>query len=40
MEIRTERLLLRGFSDQDWIAVHSYQQDPACLRYSNGFRPC
>lgn len=39
MEIRTERLLLRDFSDQDWIAVHSYQQDPAYLRYYEWIPP-
>ena len=33
MEIRTERLLLREFSDQDWTAVLDYQKDPAYLRY-------
>lgn len=30
---RTERLLLRELSPQDWPAVHRYQSDPRYLRY-------
>lgn len=34
MELRTERLLLREFTSDDWPAVLDYQSDPLYLRYS------
>ena len=33
MEILTERLLLRDFIADDWMAVHAYQSDERYLRY-------
>jgi RimJ/RimL family protein N-acetyltransferase len=33
MIIRTERLLLREYTDQDWPSVLAYQSDPRYLRY-------
>jgi [ribosomal protein S5]-alanine N-acetyltransferase len=36
MIIRTERLLLREFVEDDWRAVLAYQRDPRYLRYYEG----
>ena len=33
MEIKTERLLLREFKEDDWEAVFAYQNNPLYLRY-------
>ncbi len=33
MELRTERLILREFTDHDWPDVLAYQTDPRYLRY-------
>ena len=33
VELRTERLVLREFTESDWPAVHAYQTDPRYLRY-------
>ncbi len=33
MEIKTERLLLREFNDDDWADVLSYQKNPLYDRY-------
>ena len=33
MLIRTERLVLREYTDQDWPTVLAYQSDPRYLRY-------
>ena len=33
MPIETERLLLRGFIEEDWRAVHEYGSDPEVVRY-------
>ncbi len=33
MQLETERLLLREFTESDWPAVLSYQNDPLYLRY-------
>ena len=32
-ELRTERLVLRGFRPQDWGAVHMYGTDPEVVRF-------
>ena len=34
-EIRTDRLLLRGFRAADWIDVHAYATDPEVVRFMN-----
>ncbi|HEU4792080.1 MAG TPA: hypothetical protein VFS96_00310, partial [Nitrolancea sp.] len=34
MLLKTERLLLREFEEDDWSSVLSYQTDPRYLRYS------
>ena len=34
MQLRTERLLLREFTADDWPAILAYQQDPQYLRFS------
>lgn len=33
MELRTERLLIREFTSEDWKAILAYQSDPLYLRY-------
>lgn len=33
MVLRTERLVLREFTDADWRAVYAYQNDPRYLEY-------
>lgn len=33
MELRTERLLLREFVEEDWRAVHEYGSDPEVVRF-------
>lgn len=33
MELTTEQLILRDFTEQDWPAVLAYQSDPRYLRY-------
>jgi ribosomal-protein-alanine N-acetyltransferase len=33
MELRTERLLLREFVEDDWPAVHEYGSDPEVVRF-------
>ncbi|HEX2203726.1 MAG TPA: GNAT family protein [Longimicrobium sp.] len=38
MELRTERLLLREFVEDDWRAVLAYQDDPLYLRFNEGDR--
>ena len=32
--LRTERLLLREFEEEDWRAVQAYQSDPSYLRFN------
>lgn len=33
MEIKTERLVLREFCADDWVAVHAYQRDPRYFEF-------
>ncbi len=33
MQLTTERLLLREFTPDDWLAIHAYQVEPLYLRY-------
>jgi len=32
--IETARLVLRGFRDEDWRAMHAYYEDPECVAYT------
>ena len=38
MELRTERLLLRDFAEDDWRPMLAYQNDPRYLRFHDGDR--
>ena len=33
MKLETDRLILRGFEEGDWQAVHDYASDPEVVRY-------
>lgn len=33
MILRTERLVLREFAPEDWVATHAYHRDPRYLRF-------
>ena len=37
--IKTRRLSMRSFREEDWVAVHAYSTDPEVLRYIPGEFP-
>ncbi len=39
LPIKTRRLIIREYADDDWAAVHSYVQDPAFWKFQAGEPP-